>query len=187
MDYRRTPIENRAAAHARRARQESNDAPPPQHRAAFDWAALGVLFVFIAFLAVVVLWQRGYIGTPATPDYSADTPAQVAPAAPAVQPAYVPAPLPTIQPAQAEIIGAQAPHAIRGAEPTPAPAIAAPVEVAPVDLPPAAPVPTIAPAQAEIIGARTSNGCAAGEVFYPRSGCHATGSGGAMPGPVGAP
>lgn len=47
--------------------------------------------------------------------------------------------------------------------------------------------PPISQEQAAIIGARQSNGCAAGEVFYPRTGCHQPGSGGPQPGAVGAP
>lgn len=46
-------------------------------------------------------------------------------------------------------------------------------------------VPHISDAQAAVIGARTSHGCAAGELFYPRTGCHLPGSGGALPGAVG--
>lgn len=46
-------------------------------------------------------------------------------------------------------------------------------------------VPPISDAQAAIIGARTSATCPAGQVFYPRTGCHLEGSGGPMPGAVG--
>lgn len=161
-------------AHLRRAMRQERQ---PQ-------ITLPDLLVAIATLALIgaiawVLWERGFFAAPPAP-----APVQVAPSAPAYS-----APLPTLQPAQAEIIGAQQPHAIRGAEPTPAPVvdIPAPEFVAPVELPPAAPVPTIDNAQATVIGARQSNGCAAGETFFPRVGCHATGSGGAMPGPVGEP
>ncbi len=148
---------------------------------ALDWAALIGFFLFLAILIGVMLYLRGDISQ-RTPQSAPHPTAQVAPPAPAYS-----APIPTLQPAQAEIIGAQQPHAIRGAEPTPAPVvdIPAPEFVAPVELPPAAPVPTIDSAQVTVIGARQSNGCAPGETFYPRSGCHATGSGGAMPGPVG--
>lgn len=45
--------------------------------------------------------------------------------------------------------------------------------------------PTIAPDQAQAIGARQSNSCPAGQIFYPRTGCHTPGSGGPMPGAVG--
>jgi len=48
----------------------------------------------------------------------------------------------------------------------------------------AAAVPPISAAQAEVIGARTSNGCAMGQVFFPRTGCHTPGSGGPQPGAV---
>ena len=51
----------------------------------------------------------------------------------------------------------------------------------------AAAVPAISPDQAAVLSARQSNGCAAGEIFYPRSGCHLPGSGGVMPGAVGQP
>lgn len=165
-------------AHLRRAMRQERQ---PQ-------ITLPDLLVMLATLALIgaiawVLWGRGFFAAPPAPT-PAPAPVQVAPPAPAYS-----APLPTLQPAQAEIIGAQQPHAIRGAEPTPAPVvdIPAPEFVAPVELPPAAPVPTIDNAQATVIGARQSNGCAAGETFFPRVGCHATGSGGAMPGPVGEP
>lgn len=160
-------------AHLRRAMRQ-------ERRRGVGSIDLIVAFVTLAFIGALA-WKAGLF-SPAPPqaDYSADKPAPAAPPAPAYS-----APIPTLQPAQAEIIGAQQPHAIRGAEPTPAPAQPAPEFVAPVELPPAAPVPTIDGAQAEIIGTRQSNGCAAGETFYPRVGCHATGSGGAMPGPVG--
>ena len=163
-------------AHLRRAMRQERQ---PQ-------ITLPDLLVMLATLALIgaiawVLWGRGFFAAPPAPT-PPPAPVHVAPPAPAYS-----APTPTLQPAQAEIIGQQQPHAIRGAEPTPAPAQPAPEFVAPVELPPAAPVPTIQPAQATVIGARQSNGCATGEVFYPRSGCHATGSGGAMPGPVGAP
>ena len=100
-------------------------------------------------------------------------------------------------------VGAQAPHTPRSAPPAPPQhtggpilypdenVIIQPVEVAPA-APPAQPaiavaVPAISDDQRAVLAERDSNGCAAGEVFYPRTGCHAPGSGGEMPGAVGAP
>jgi hypothetical protein len=54
-------------------------------------------------------------------------------------------------------------------------------------LPAAIAMPTISAAQAESYSNRGSGGCAEGQVFVPRVGCHTPGSGGAMPGSVGAP
>jgi hypothetical protein len=54
-------------------------------------------------------------------------------------------------------------------------------------LPAAIVLPTISAAQAESYANRGSGGCAEGQVFVPRVGCHTPGSGGAMPGSVGAP
>lgn len=48
-------------------------------------------------------------------------------------------------------------------------------------------VPELSADQAAVLGQRTSNGCANGQVFYPRSGCHTPGSGGPQPGAVGQP
>jgi hypothetical protein len=45
-------------------------------------------------------------------------------------------------------------------------------------------VPPISAEQAAVLAARQSNGCAAGQIFYPRTGCHTPGSGGAQPGAV---
>jgi hypothetical protein len=53
--------------------------------------------------------------------------------------------------------------------------------------PAAVAVPPLSAEQAAVLSQRTSATCPAGEVFYPRTGCHAPGSGGAMPGPIGAP
>lgn len=86
-------------------------------------------------------------------------------------------------------VGEQAPHSPRGDNrgeiiivPTAAPE---PSEVDPNAQ--AVPIPTLAPEQAAVIAQRQSNGCAPGQVFVPRSGCHTPGSGGAQPGPVGQP
>ncbi len=130
---------------------------------------------FIAFLALCgyILLTRHLDPPPAAPQPTARALATLAPAS---NP-YI------------SNVGAQSPHVPR-AEPTPIPQPAAPVvepQPAPVvvEVAPAVPLPTIAPEQAAIIGARGSGTCPAGQVFYPRSGCHVTGSGGAMPGPVG--
>lgn len=48
-------------------------------------------------------------------------------------------------------------------------------------------VPPLSDAQAAVLAERDSNGCASGQVFMPRTGCHTPGSGGAQPGAVGAP
>lgn len=92
-------------------------------------------------------------------------------------------------------VGAQAPHSPRGdvAHPStpdvqelPSGALIV-TEPAPSVVDPnaqAVAVPALSQEQAAVIGARESNGCAAGQVFYPRSGCHTPGSGGAMPGAV---
>jgi len=104
-------------------------------------------------------------------------------------------------------VGAQAEHSPRGDVSEPAPSQTGPIVqpasgdqpsyiIAPAgyDPKPAAPlagiaeaVPQISQEQAAVIGARQSNGCAVGEVFYPRTGCHQPGSGGPQPGAVGAP
>ena len=94
-------------------------------------------------------------------------------------------------------VGAQAAHSPRGDVQTPPSYDTGPVEVSPgviIDPQPApAPeaiavaAPRISVEQAAIIGQRESNGCASGEVFYPRTGCHLPGSAGAMPGAVGEP
>lgn len=92
-------------------------------------------------------------------------------------------------------VAAQAPHSPRS-EPTAAPAQAAPATQpkAPAAAQPeapaapaadAAPIPTLPPEQAAIIAGQQSNSCPAGQKFYPRTGCHAEGSAGPMPGPVG--
>ena len=102
-------------------------------------------------------------------------------------------------------VGAQAAHSPRGDVPQPAPSFETGPIVQPPDSAgqvividpnpaPVAPAPQIAVAvphisaeQAVVIGERQSNGCAPGEVFYPRTGCHLPGSGGPQPGAVGAP
>ena len=137
----------------------------------------GLAFVvFLALCAYIVLTR--WLGEPPTVAQPTARPAVVLPA-PASNPYIV-------------NVGQQAPHVPRS-EPTPAaPAVepAPAVEVPPapavpaVEPAPAVPLPTIAPAQAAVIGARGSGTCPAGQVFYPRSGCHTPGSGGAMPGPV---
>jgi hypothetical protein len=97
-------------------------------------------------------------------------------------------------------VGAQAAHSPRGDVPAPPPSF----DAGPVALPPqngaqtvidpnpeiaplvsAELVPTTSPAQAAIGLSRESNTCAAGQVFYPRTGCHTPGSGGPQPGAVG--
>jgi hypothetical protein len=97
-------------------------------------------------------------------------------------------------------VGAQAAHSPRGDVPAAPPSF----DAGPVALPPengaqtvidpnpeiaplvsAELVPTTSPAQAAIGAARESNGCAAGQIFYPRTGCHTPGSGGPQPGAVG--
>lgn len=100
------------------------------------------------------------------------------------------------------IVGQQAPHSPRGDVPPPPPdyvsgpilypdqnVIIVPAESldSPAVIGPAVAVPPISAQQAAVIGARTSNTCAPGEMFYPRTGCHAPGSGGPQPGPIGAP
>lgn len=96
-------------------------------------------------------------------------------------------------------VGAQAPHSPRGDAPAQPPNYSTgPMEVSPGVVIDPNPQPVAAPAiavavpqtsaeQQAAIGARTSNSCADGEVFYPRSGCHTPGSGGAQPGAVGQP
>ena len=94
-------------------------------------------------------------------------------------------------------VGAQAAHSPRGDVPQP-PAY----ESGPILIPASADMPSIiidpAPAPApegiavavppqQYMEERTSNSCPAGQVFYPRTGCHTPGSGGAMPGAVGTP
>lgn len=171
----RTRDEGRKYRARRRAYQ-----PEPRAKNPYDLPVALATLIILAAIAYVT-YQRLY--APAQPDYSADSPPAVVKPQPA-QPLALPTPIP----AQLDSIGAQAPHAVRNAEPTPAPAQPAPAEfVAPVELAPAQPIATIAPEQAQVIGARQSNGCAAGQVFMPRSGCHTPGSGGAMPGLVGQP
>lgn len=92
-------------------------------------------------------------------------------------------------------VGAQAAHSPRGDVQQPPAYQAGPVEVQPgvvIDPnPQAAPVaqvavqsPAISAEQAAVLAQRESNSCKPGEVFYPRTGCHAPGSGGEQPGPV---
>jgi hypothetical protein len=97
-------------------------------------------------------------------------------------------------------VGAQAAHSPRGDVPAPPPSFdAGPVALppengvqtvidpnpAPAPLVAAELVPTTTAAQAAIGLSRESNGCAPGQVFYPRTGCHTPGSGGPQPGAVG--
>lgn len=96
-------------------------------------------------------------------------------------------------------IGAQAPHSPRGDVVNPPAYSTGPVLNPATDDQPAmiidpnipapdpqlaAAVPAISADQAAVLAQRESNGCAAGQVFYPRSGCHTPGSGGDMPGAV---
>lgn len=100
-------------------------------------------------------------------------------------------------------VGAQAAHSPRGDVSEPPPSQTGPIQysdnngtpyivapAAPAAEPPAAPaiavaVPVISQEQAAVIGARESNGCPDGQVFFPRTGCHAPGSGGPQPGAIG--
>jgi hypothetical protein len=97
-------------------------------------------------------------------------------------------------------VGAQAAHSPRGDVPAAPPAFdAGPVALppengaqtvidpnpAPAPLVSAELVPTTSAAQAAIGLSRESNTCAAGQIFYPRTGCHTPGSGGPQPGAVG--
>lgn len=97
-------------------------------------------------------------------------------------------------------VGAQASHSPRGDNPEPPPSygtgpVAFPANdeqpamiidpnVPAPDAALAAAVPAISADQAAVIDQRESNGCAAGQIFYPRTGCHTPGSGGDMPGAV---
>ncbi len=105
-----------------------------------------------------------------------------------------------LEAAYAAVIQAQADHSPRGDV---APAAPAPVEVtlpsgvvvqspapkeAPSPVDPNAHATQAAPLSqdyATAIQVRQSANCPAGQVFYPRTGCHATGGGGAMPWPNG--
>ncbi len=94
-------------------------------------------------------------------------------------------------------VGAQAAHSPRGDVDDPPPAMQSGPILYPdqniiIDPNPAPPlpgmavaVPAISSAQAQILGARQSDTCPAGQVFYPRTGCHLEGSGGPQPGAVG--
>lgn len=99
-------------------------------------------------------------------------------------------------------VGAQAEHSPRGDVSSPAAfvpgMVAQPVnadnEIIIIDPQPSAQlagiaeaVPQISAEQSAVLAQRQSNGCAAGQVFYPRTGCHTPGSGGGMPGAVGTP
>lgn len=153
----------------RRRRAPTADAPR------FDWTGVAALLILILFSAACFWYIMG------------------APAALPTPPAALPTAATYLQ-----NVGAQTPHSPRSApttapveaqaqpQPQPAADVAPPAQdAAPiVEAQPVA-LPTIEPAQAEVIGARQSNGCAPGQVFMPRSGCHTPGSGGAMPGPVG--
>lgn len=150
--------------------------PAPAYEAPrFDWTGVAALLILILFSAACFWYIMG------------------APAALPTPPAALPTAATYLQ-----NVGAQTPHSPRSApttapveaqaqpQPQPAADVAPPAQdAAPiVEAQPVA-LPTIEPAQAEVIGARQSNGCAPGQVFMPRSGCHTPGSGGAMPGPVG--
>ncbi len=158
----------------RRRYDEDYEQPPRD-----PWAAITNIMAVLVLLAFGVLCFWWMTRTTTTP-------------------LALPQALPTAAQTYLQNVGAQAPHSPRSqptaapveaqAQPQPQPAAdvappaqdAAPiVEAQPIALP------TIEPAQAEVIGARQSNGCAPGQVFMPRSGCHTPGSGGAMPGPVG--
>lgn len=122
-------------------------------------------------------------------------------------PVWIPADSPTVTSQEAPgateagaveylaVVGAQAEHSPRGdvvhppsyatgvvLDPGPS-IIIDPLPIAEVGI--AVAVPPISAEQAAILAQRESNGCAAGETFYPRTGCHRMGSGGPMPGAVG--
>jgi len=158
---------------------------------------------------------QGIIILEATPTPTLPTPALSDPAllliAPTIAPAIAPAaespaltspdaaPA-TIAPDPAEyiqIVGAQADHAIRDGSSDAPPAyetgpILIPDENIIVDPNPpsaepgiAVAVPPITSDQALVLAQRTSHGCPIGQTFYPRTGCHLSGSGGPQPGAVG--
>jgi len=126
-------------------------------------------------------------------------PEQVTPPAP-VWPADVLASAPEAapQPDYLDVVGAQAAHSPRGDVEPQAPSY----EAGPVAYPDqgividpsgvnapaegiAVAVPPISAAQIAVLSTRQSNTCPSGETFYPRTGCHAEGSGGPQPGAVG--
>lgn len=130
------------------------------------------------------------------PVFSLPTPASLQLPAP-IWPTEAPAaPLPPTSGDYLANVGAQEKHSPRGDVDHP-PAYASGPILYPAEniiLDPSAPatepgvavaLPLISDAQAAVLGQRTSNGCARGELFYPRSGCHLPGSGGPMPGAVG--
>lgn len=92
-------------------------------------------------------------------------------------------------------VGEQAPHSPRGDVEHPQSFDSGPVlypdqgiiidPLPPAEMGIAVAVPPISAEQIAVIGARESHGCAAGETFYPRTGCHMPSSGGPMPGAVG--
>lgn len=142
----------------------------------------------IAFQTVVATPTLAPIEPTAAPAEAAAPPtmAPVALAEPTAEPAPVADAPPADPAAYLANVGDQAPHSPRGSDrnevqilPTAAPP---PSEVDPNAQ--AAPLPTLAPAQAAVIGARQANGCAPGQVFVPRSGCHTPGSAGPQPGAV---
>lgn len=152
---------------------------------------------------------QGIIILDATPTPALPTPA-LAPALllPTIDPPIAPAldspiltspdaaPAPAADPAEyLANVGAQAPHSPRGDVEHPPSFDSGPVlypdsniiidPLPQVEMGIAVAVPAISAEQAAVIGARESHGCAAGETFYPRTGCHRMGSGGPLPGAVG--
>jgi|GEM_PF-5941578 len=150
--------------------------------------------------------------TPALPTAAPDAPAfvlaaptmipeQVTPPAPVWPPELLaPAPAPAAQDNGDYIanVGAQAAHSPRGDVEPQAPSY----EAGPVSYPDqgviidpnganapaegiAVAVPPISAAQVAVLSTRQSNTCPAGQMFYPRTGCHLEGSGGPQPGAVG--
>lgn len=130
----------------------------------------------IAFQTVVATPTLGLPQPTAAPVEAAAPPtmapvALVEPTADPAPPADAPPPDPGAYIAN---VGEQAPHSPRGSErgevqivPTAAPE---PSQVDPNAQ--AVPIPTLAPEQAAVMAQRTANGCAPGQVFVPRSGCH---------------
>ena len=152
-------------------------------------------------LAIVTTPELIMVPPPGSPMAVNQAPANYQPI-PVEQPAAAPAPAVENNDYLANV-GAQAPHSPRG-DVAQAPAYSTGPIAVPADngviiidnpnppSPPAvdamaAAVPPISQEQAAVIGERQSNGCAVGQVFYPRTGCHTPGAGGPQPGAVGVP
>lgn len=141
---------------------------------------ISVVFLAAAFyLFVWPLLVAQWTGAP--PLLAAPTPAPATVATPRPLPAQVqPAPMPAapvVQPTAYTLEDANRAadeayrQAIQEVEQNAAPAQAATVQ-------------PISDAQIATFSNRGSGGCAPGQVFYPRSGCHTPGSGGPQPGSV---